>query len=74
MLGVGWDCLQGFVDVDKLPHNHLAALGYDITLLHVDALSSSARNASEILRQLADQQTEKDNRPIILVGYSNQVR
>ena len=68
VLGVGWDCLQGFVAVDKLPHQHLAALGYDVTLLHVDALSSSARNASEIIQQLAEQ--DQDNRPVILVGYS----
>ena len=68
VLGVGWDCLQGFVDVDKLPHKHLAALGYDVTLLHVDALSSSARNASEIIQQLAEQ--DQDHRPVILVGYS----
>lgn len=70
VLGLGWDCLQGFVDVDKLPHNHLAALGYDVTLLHVDALSSSARNASEIIAQLSELQAGQDNRPIILVGYS----
>jgi len=70
VLGVGWDCLQGFVDVDKLPHNHLIALGYEVTLLHVDALSSSARNASEIIRQLGDLEATHDNRPIILVGYS----
>ena len=70
VLGVGWDCLRGFVDVDKLPHNHLAALGYDVSLLHVDALSSSARNASEIIKQLSELQAEHPNQPIILVGYS----
>ena len=70
VLGIGWDCLQGFVDVDKLPHHHLAAVGYDVTLLHVDALSGSARNASEIIRQLGELEAAEDNRPIILVGYS----
>ncbi len=70
VLGIGWDCLQGFVDVDKLPHHHLASLGYDVTLLHVDALSGSGHNASEVIRQLGEIQAADDMRPIILVGYS----
>ncbi|MBP6682856.1 MAG: hypothetical protein KA159_06040 [Halioglobus sp.] len=70
VLGIGWDCLQGFVDADKLPHHHLATLGYDVTLLHVDALSGSARNASEVIRQLGATGATGDDRPIILVGYS----
>ncbi|MCP5204955.1 MAG: hypothetical protein H6992_12450 [Pseudomonadales bacterium] len=70
VLGIGWDCLQAFVDVDKLPHRHLAQLGYDVTLLHVDALSSSANNASQIVTQLTQLEAEGDKKPIIMAGYS----
>ncbi len=41
-----------------------------MTLLHVDALSGSAHNASEVIRQLDAIQAADDMRPIILVGYS----
>jgi pimeloyl-ACP methyl ester carboxylesterase len=67
-LGVGWDCMREIIDEDALPTALLKASGYDTTLVDVEGLSSSERNAQIIAeRLLAD---PDDQRPFILVGYS----
>lgn len=67
-LGVGWDCMREIIDEDSLPTTLLKASGYDTTLVDVEGLSSSERNAQIIANQLLSD--ADDRRPLILVGYS----
>jgi len=66
-LGMGWDCVRDVIREEDLPTTRLREYGYATTLLEVEGLSSSERNAQIIAAQLA---TLKDDRPLILVGYS----
>jgi hypothetical protein len=67
-LGMGWDCVRELIDEEQLPTTRLREFGYSTTLLDVEGLSSSERNAELIARQLGAE--ADDGRPLILVGYS----
>lgn len=67
-LGMGWDCVRGLIDEEQLPTTRLREYGYATTLLDVEGLSSSERNAELIAQQLATE--ADDGRPLVLVGYS----
>ncbi|MEA3412098.1 MAG: hypothetical protein U9R74_11255 [Pseudomonadota bacterium] len=69
--GLGWSCLKGFVDSKFTTMTHTGKFGYDITLLEVEALSGSRRNAELIrdaLMNIPDQ--GDDDKPLVLIGYS----
>jgi len=67
-LGMGWDCVRELINEEHLPTTRLREYGYSTTLLDVEGLSSSERNAELIAQQLAAE--ADDDRPLILVGYS----
>jgi hypothetical protein len=67
-LGVGWDCMRGLIDEPALPLVSLRNLGFDTTLIEVEGLSGSERNAEIVLTTLQNDLT--DLRPLILLGYS----
>ncbi len=68
--GLGWDCIEGWLDPDNSGINHIAEFGYESAFLEVDGLSSTAKNAGQINERLANLSPDLDGRPIILIGYS----
>jgi hypothetical protein len=48
---------------------HVEQLGYEVTWIDVDGLSSSARNAGEIRAAIVEMEAAAD-RPIVVLGYS----
>lgn len=48
---------------------HVEQLGYEVTWIDVDGLSSSTRNAGEIREAIVEMATAPD-RPIVVLGYS----
>ena len=67
--GVGWSCFEEFLDVKGTVVDHLARFGHEMSLLSVDALSSSAHNA-RMIRDAIMAMPAPRNKRIVLVGYS----
>ncbi len=70
VFGVGWGCVKNFVNPQVTVQNHLSRLGYEVTLIDVDALSSSARNANLIREAVMAMPEPEEGKRIILLGYS----
>lgn len=68
--GVGWGCVENFVDSQKTVATHLSQFGHEVTLLDVEALSSSARNASLIREAVMAMPEPEENKRLLLLGYS----
>lgn len=51
------------------PPSHVEQLGYEVTWIDVDGLSSSTRNAAKIRAAILERD-ESPDRPIVLLGYS----
>lgn len=71
--GLGWECMEGFIDARLLPTRHLERLGYQVTEIRVDGLSGSGRNA-EILRDALQAILEgRREQRLLLMGHSKGV-
>ena len=68
--GLGWECMQRWLDLADSSGDHVEDLGYRIDLLDVDGLSGSANNARQIRDGLAALPGGDADRPIVLIGYS----
>ncbi|MEA1947441.1 MAG: hypothetical protein U9N83_09095 [Thermodesulfobacteriota bacterium] len=66
--GLGWGCVKNFVDPQMTMATHLSQFGHEVTLIDVEALSSSARNAS-LIREAVMAMPEEGKR-LLLLGYS----
>jgi hypothetical protein len=70
VLGLGWECLQALLEPELLPMKHLRQLGYQVTEIHVDGLSSTAQNARAIRDALLAEPEAGAGPPLLLLGYS----
>jgi len=70
VFGVGWRCVKNFIDPQLTMTNHISQFGHEITFLEVEALSSSARNASLIREAVMAMPEPKTGGRIVLLGYS----
>ena len=68
--GFGWSCLEGFLDSRFPAFRNVEQFGYEIEVLDVEPLSSSARNAQLIRDAVIDANASGGNRPLVLIGYS----
>ena len=66
--GVGWGCVKNFVDSHMTSATHLSQFGHEVTLIDVESLSSSARNA--ILIREAVMAIPEEGKRLLLLGYS----
>ena len=65
--GVGWTCFEEYLDAKMTSATHLAQFGHETSLLRVESLSSSARNA----RMIRDAIVALPGRErVVLIGYS----
>jgi hypothetical protein len=68
--GIGYECFAAWLQVPGSTTTHLRRFGYDMSLLKVDALSSSAHNARQIRDQIMAMPTDAGAPRLVLVGYS----
>jgi hypothetical protein len=73
VLGIGWGCVKNFVDPQMAVASHLSQIGHEVNLIDVEALSSSARNASFIRETVMAMPEPKEGNRLILLGYSKGV-
>jgi hypothetical protein len=70
VLGLGFDCIEEWLEPTGSVAEHLRRHGYDQVLLGVDALSSTANNARQIRDALLTLPVESGPARLVLIGYS----
>jgi hypothetical protein len=70
VLGLGFDCIEEWLEPIGSVAEHLRRYGYDMVLLKVDALSSTANNARQIRDALLAMPVESGPARLVLIGYS----
>ena len=68
--GVGYECFEPWLQPPGTAQRHVAQFGYDLSLLKVDPLSGTARNARMIRDALMAMPAPEGSPRIVLVGYS----
>lgn len=68
--GVGFDCIEAWLQAPGSAAEHLRRYGYDQVLIKVDALSSTANNARQIRDTLLAMPAESGPPRLVLIGYS----
>ena len=70
MAGIGYECFANWLQPPGTVAKHLQKFGYDMTLLKVDALSSSEHNARQIRDAIMAMSAEAAAPRLVLIGYS----
>jgi hypothetical protein len=68
--GIGYQCFEPWLQAPGTTATRLRRFGYDMTLLKVDALSSSATNARQIRDAIMAMPAEAGAPRLVLLGYS----
>jgi hypothetical protein len=68
--GVGWDCFSGWLGIEDSIGEHLRESGFDWTVIPVESLSSSERNAELIRDAVMAMELDGDRPRLVLIGYS----
>jgi dienelactone hydrolase len=68
--GIGYECFEKWLQAPGTTSDHVRQFGYDLALLKVDALSSSANNARQIRDAIMAMPAEAGAPRLVLVGYS----
>ena len=67
--GVGWDCFSDWLGLKGSVAEHLRQFGFDLVIVKVDGLSSSANSARQIREAIVAMPQESQAR-LVLFGYS----
>ena len=68
--GLSYDCFEPWLEPPGTVAAHLAKQGYEMSLIRVEGLSSSGRNALLIRNAIMEQPPEPDAPRLVLLGYS----
>ena len=68
--GVGWECIEGWLDYDESAPLHLGSQGFTSFRIKVDGLSGTETNARQIRDAILALPPEDQDRPLVLIGYS----
>lgn len=68
--GLGWACLEPWLEPAGTVARHLRQYGYDQVMIKVDALSSGPNNARQIRDALMAMPVEAGGARLVLIGYS----
>jgi len=71
--GVGWDCIKNFLAPQHTVATHISQFGHEAASIEVEALSSSARNASLIREEVLAMPKSRGSKRLMLLGYSKGV-
>jgi hypothetical protein len=70
VLGLGFDCIEEWLEPAGSVAEHVRRYGYDQVLLRVDALSGTGNNARQIRDALLAMPVESGPARVVLIGYS----
>ena len=68
--GVGWECIEGWLNLDEISSSHIGELGFKGFRIRVDGLSGTENNARQIRDAILALPPEDKDRPLVLIGYS----
>lgn len=68
--GIGYECFEKWLQAPGTTATHVRRFGYDMTILKVDALSSSAHNARQIRDAIMAMPAPASPPRLVLIGYS----
>ena len=68
--GLAYDCFEPWLEPPGTVVAHLAKQGYEMSVIRVEGLSSSGRNALLIRNAIMERSPEPDAPRLVLVGYS----
>jgi hypothetical protein len=68
--GLGWECLEPWLEPAGTVARHLRQYGYDQVMIKVDPLSGGANNARQIRDALMAMPVEAGAARLVLIGYS----
>lgn len=68
--GLGFECVKEWLNLDATASHHAAEHGFEVQLLDVSGLASSAANARMIRDRIMALPTKQSDRPLVLIGYS----
>lgn len=68
--GVGYACFSKWLQAPTTPRDHVAKFGYDMQMVTVDALSGTAKNASQIRDAIMAMPKPAGPPNVVLFGYS----
>jgi hypothetical protein len=68
--GIGYACIAEWLQPPTTPRDHLARFGYDVQMVDVEALSGTAKNASQIRDAIMAMPQESGSPRVVLFGYS----
>ncbi len=68
--GVGWECIEGWLNQDKEIGAHVKKMGFKGFRIRVDGLSGTQNNARQIRDAILALPSEDQDRPLVLFGYS----
>ena len=68
--GIGWECFENWLDIETAFDEYFARLGIRTTLMRVDGLSGSGRNADMIYQAFKEKQHLLEHGQVVLIGYS----
>lgn len=68
--GVGWECIENWMNYRNEFDEHIARYGYDTHIFEVDGLSGTENNARQIRDTIIGHAGEIAPRSLVLVGYS----
>ena len=68
--GIGYECFEKWLQAPGSTVTHVRRFGYDMSILKVDALSSSAHNARQIRDAIMAMPVPEGPPRLVLVGYS----
>jgi len=68
--GVGWDCFSDWLNLKDSVAAHLRRFGFELILVKVDGLSSSANSARQIRETIMAMPAQEGQARLVLFGYS----
>jgi hypothetical protein len=68
--GIGYECFEKWLQTPGTVATHVRQFGFDMALLEVDGLSSSANNARQIRDAIMAMQAGPEAPRLVLIGYS----
>lgn len=68
--GVGWECIENWMNYQNEFDEHVSQYGYDTYIFKVDGLSSTENNARQIRDAIIEHAGEIEPHSLVLVGYS----
>jgi hypothetical protein len=68
--GVGWECIQSWMNYQNEFADHIGQFAYDSFVLQVDGLSGTENNARQIRDAILDNADAIEPKSLVLIGYS----